>query len=139
VTNFKKSHIISGITETKYQFENKPPGWYWYRVCGKNERGWGDWSMIEDVKVVKYGVAEKEKRGVELKLTTKGEGVKIIYSKILHPTILKVFDLTGRKVDEFSIFSSGEVIWSPPVGGVYFFHIEKKKKKFVIIKTSSVK
>jgi hypothetical protein len=43
--------IQEQLTETTYDFSNKPNGIYYYQVKGHNTLGWGDFSTIKKVKV----------------------------------------------------------------------------------------
>ncbi|RLF31942.1 MAG: hypothetical protein DRM98_04745 [Thermoplasmata archaeon] len=53
IADFNKVKTLSdSIHTTHYTIENNPPGEYYYRVKGHNsERGWGDFSTLENITV----------------------------------------------------------------------------------------
>jgi hypothetical protein len=136
--------VASNITDTFYTVTGVAEGTHYYRVMGHNDRGWGNYSNMEEVFVSYVPVAEdQEKPGApSLAVFSDLKGIHLSYVLPRSSTVrVSVYDASGRLVqDQERRYAAGSHTEHLAVGksGVYFVRVRSDREEFtdkvVIIK-----
>jgi len=102
------SVVDSNITDTLYNFSSISEGVHYFRVRGYNSRGWGNYSNTEKVVVIPVSYVDELDivNTYSVNINTDSREISISYN---FPNIdninIQLFDLSGRKVDEFNMIN----------------------------------
>jgi carboxypeptidase T len=144
--------VSNAITDTFYDITGKDNGTYWYKVRGSNAAySWGSYSILEDIVVNLVDVAEEkeDKKPFSFSVCPNPFNTSTTISiprlsehqkSGLAETELNIYDLSGRLVKSFSLFSShsslvGNVSWDGKdnkgcrlPAGVYYVKLKSENK-----------
>ncbi len=127
--------ISSTITDTFYTLTGVPEGLHYYRVMGHNDRGWGNYSNIEDVFVSYVGIEEDKKNKNQYHFNVTSNFKKILVSYTLprgEHIKISIYDVSGRRVKEIRRFDSKgnhTLTIRNDNSGVWFVRIEAGEEK----------
>ncbi len=101
--------VSSTITDTFYTLTGIPEGKHYYRVMGHNNRGWGNYSNIEDVIVNYEGITEglKDENRFQCSITSDLKDICVSYILSRGENVrISIYDVSGRRVKDIRRYDS---------------------------------